>query len=393
MMKTKILSMLWLWLACASQSLAADVVTVKAVTVEPGGTATVAIDLDNETTNLMGWQCDISLPEGMALKLKKNGKPDAKLSDRFSDTGHSISTNVVAGGYRFLATSLDAEAIPETSGTLFTVTLTCDASVTPGVTYKGTVADIKLNTIDNRKIVLDDIQFDIVVPGNTPLPATVVTPPTAKELTYNGKAQELVNAGTAQGGTMQYSLDGQSFSTAIPTATEAKTYTIYYKVVASEGYTDTEAETISVTIGKAAATVVTPPTAKELTYNGKAQELVNAGKAQGGTLQYSLDGESFSTAIPTATEAKTYTVYYKVVASEGYTDTQAETISVTIKAPDTLKGDVNMDGHIDVGDIMGIINIMAGQPGQLNVTAADVNDDGSIDVGDIMGIINIMAAQ
>ena len=311
MMKTKILSMLWLWLACASQSLAADVVTVKAVTVEPGGTATVAIDLDNETTNLMGWQCDISLPEGMALKLKKNGKPDAKLSDRFSDTGHSISTNVVAGGYRFLATSLDAEAIPETSGTLFTVTLTCDASVTPGVTYKGTVADIKLNTIDNRKIVLDDIQFDIVVPGNTPLPATVVTPPTAKELTYNGKAQELVNAGTAQGGTMQYSLDGQSFSTAIPTATEAKTYTIYYKVV----------------------------------------------------------------------------------ASEGYTDTQAETISVTIKAPDTLKGDVNMDGHIDVGDIMGIINIMAGQPGQLNVTAADVNDDGSIDVGDIMGIINIMAAQ
>jgi len=27
----------------------------------------------------------------------------------------------------------------------------------------------------------------------------------------------------------------------------------------------------------------------------------------------------------------------------------------------TLKGDVNMDGHIDVGDIMGIINIMAAQ--------------------------------
>ena len=34
--------------------------------------------------------------------------------------------------------------------------------------------------------------------------------------------------------------------------------------------------------------------------------------------------------------------------------------TVTV-APATLKGDVNMDGHIDVGDIMGIINIMAAQ--------------------------------
>ena len=56
---------------------------------------------------------------------------------------------------------------------------------------------------------------------------------------------------------------------------------------------------------------------------------------------------------------------------------------------DSVEGDLNGDGNIDVGDIMAIINFMAapkGEPG-----AYDLNNDGSVDVGDIMAIINIMA--
>ena len=52
-------------------------------------------------------------------------------------------------------------------------------------------------------------------------------------------------------------------------------------------------------------------------------------------------------------------------------------------------GDVNGDGSVDVGDIMNVINCMAGI--SLNADKADVNGDGSIDVGDIMAIINKMA--
>ena len=66
-------------------------------------------------------------------------------------------------------------------------------------------------------------------------------------------------------------------------------------------------------------------------------------------------------------------------------------VEYTVTVAAAIKGDVNMDGHVDVGDIMAIINVMAGQPGQLNVTAADVNMDGHTDVGDIMAVINIMA--
>jgi hypothetical protein len=66
-------------------------------------------------------------------------------------------------------------------------------------------------------------------------------------------------------------------------------------------------------------------------------------------------------------------------------------VEYTVTVAAAIKGDVNMDRHVDVGDIMAIINVMAGQPGQLNVTAADVNMDGQTDVGDIMAVINIMA--
>ena len=80
-----------------------------------------------------------------------------------------------------------------------------------------------------------------------------VTAPTAKSPTYNGSAQELVNAGSTTGGTMQYKVGSGSYSAAIPTATNAGTYTVYYKVVGGEAYSDVDEASVSVTIAQAKA--------------------------------------------------------------------------------------------------------------------------------------------
>ena len=62
--------------------------------------------------------------------------------------------------------------------------------------------------------------------------------------------------------------------------------------------------------------------------------------------------------------------------------------------PDTPKqGDVNGDNAVNVGDIMAVINYMAGSTGNIDKAKADVNNDGAVNVGDIMAIINIMATQ
>ena len=55
-----------------------------------------------------------------------------------------------------------------------------------------------------------------------------------------------------------------------------------------------------------------------------------------------------------------------------------------------LKGDVNEDGKVNVGDIMAVINIMSAGT---NNAQADVNGDGKVNVGDIMSVINIMARK
>ena len=183
-----------------------------------------------------------------------------------------------------------------------------------------------------------------------------VTAPTAKTLTYTGSAQELVNAGSATGGTLEYSLDGTAYGTAIPKGTDAKTYTVYYRVTADANHNDVAAASIGVTIGKANATV-TAPTAKTLTYTGSAQELVNGGSATGGTLEYSLDGTTYGTAIPKGTDAKTYMVYYRVTADTNHNDVAATSISVTIgKASATVTAPTAMTGLVYTGSPQVLIN-------------------------------------
>ena len=96
----------------------------------------------------------------------------------------------------------------------------------------------------------------------------VYTAPTAKiGLTYNGQAQTLINQGSTTGGTMQYKLGNGTYSTTIPTATDAGTYTVYYKVVGNATYNDTIEQSITVTIKQ--ATLTGSPTFTPVTKEGK----------------------------------------------------------------------------------------------------------------------------
>ena len=87
------------------------------------------------------------------------------------------------------------------------------------------------------------------------LKPTVTTLPAAKTLTYTGKEQELVTAGTADNGTMQYKLDGGAYSTDLPKAMDAGTYTVYYKAVGNGTNGESAEATVSATITPAPLTL------------------------------------------------------------------------------------------------------------------------------------------
>ena len=57
----------------------------------------------------------------------------------------------------------------------------------------------------------------------------------------------------------------------------------------------------------------------------------------------------------------------------------------------SIKGDVNGDGQVGIGDIICVTNFMAGTPGEITLEQADVNGDGEVGIGDIITITNIMA--
>ena len=57
-------------------------------------------------------------------------------------------------------------------------------------------------------------------------------------------------------------------------------------------------------------------------------------------------------------------------------------------APTALKGDINIDGNVDVSDVTTMVSLVLAAEGNLEI--CDVNEDGKIDVSDVTTITNII---
>lgn len=124
-------------------------------------------------------------------------------------------------------------------------------------------------------------------------PASVTTAPTAKtNLKYNGNDQALVNEGVADGGTMQYSLNGTDWTNTVPKGKNAGDYTVYYKVVGDSGHTDytPASNTVSVSIAQKEVTV-SDITVANKAYDGGTNATVNA---SGATFDGKVDGDTLT---------------------------------------------------------------------------------------------------
>ena len=151
-------------------------------------------------------------------------------------------------------------------------------------------------------------------------------------------------------GTLTYSYDGATGYDAIveklKTLQLGATGDIGYTYTANVNYTGTITGKLHFTVvNLPAATITTAPAAKTgLTFNGTEQVLVNAGSGiTGGTLQYKLDGGSYNAELPKATNAGSYTVYYKVKGNNTtHSDSSEQSFTVTI-APKTVTAAVSVE--------------------------------------------------
>ena len=238
--------------------------------------------------------------EGDALKLAANqipavgGKPNDTFKSGGWDTTPSTETEIT-GAITYTYTYAQKDAISQTV-TFKVINGKWDDDTTADKTvnltgYEGDTLKLAANQIPAVGTKPNDTykagSWDVTPSTETAITeattytytyaakeASVVTKaPEAKTLTYNGSAQELVTAGTATGGTMQYALGTateatQPYTTSIPTATEAGTYYVWYKVKADENHNDTDANYVEVSIGKRSVTLTSATASK--TYDGTA---------------------------------------------------------------------------------------------------------------------------
>ena len=164
------------------------------------------------------------------------------------------------------------------------------------IVYKHEENDVTASTSD---------YFTIIENGNRRIIVQKVTPTIADipDQTYTGSEitpEPLVLAGSlslTKGADYEYSYTN---NTNVGTATVTVTFKGDYASIGSVAK--------EYTIAKATPTVTAPTVIENLVYNGSAQTLVTAGSTDFGTLLYSTDGTTYSTDIPTATDAGTYTV-------------------------------------------------------------------------------------
>ncbi len=119
-----------------------------------------------------------------------------------------------------------------------------------------------------------------------------------------------------------------------------------------------------------------PQAVTGLTYTGSPQALVSPGTAEGGELVYSLDGGGYSYNVPTAVDAGSYTVRYKVAAGdENHKDSavmkvENVTIGVNTDTPTVLctPNTIPYDNYVFTSPVTGTFKIVASSQNPLSIT-------------------------
>lgn len=169
-------------------------------------------------------------------------------------------------------------------------------------------------------------------------------------------------------------------------------YTATTSALSNTNYKLPAANTTTFSIAKAASTVTTAPTANTLTYTGSAQALVTAGAASGGTMQYSLDNQTFAETVPTGTNVGSYTVYYKVVGDANHENAEGGQVVVTIAKADAVNSDLSFasaTATATYGDAT-VTSPTLNNPHQLPLTWSSSNKD--VATVNASGVVTIVGA-
>ena len=244
--------------------------------------------------------------DGATIKAVCNGKGDCAVKNNTATIALKSPASLIYDETDKVVTvdgAIDGVTIPavEYSGDRKNVT---EAGFTATLTIGGVTATLKSEIVALDITDKDDLDIGAF-----------------EEMTYTGEAQTPV--ATVKIGNLEVT---GSWSKVV-NVSDKTTFT------ANGNFTGT-IENVATGMKKADITYTAPTPKTDLVANGEAQALVTAGSTDFGELQYSLtnNGEDWSSDIPTGTQAKTYTVYYRVLGNDNVNNVDVASVTVTIKA-------------------------------------------------------------
>ncbi|MBR6213567.1 MAG: hypothetical protein IKQ67_02850 [Candidatus Methanomethylophilaceae archaeon] len=209
-------------------------------------------------------------------------------------------------------------------------------------------------------------------------------------LVYSGIDQALATAGTVNGGTPKYSLDNTDWSTSVPSAANAGTYTVYYKIEADADHWGLAAQSFTVTISPKPVSI-TGISVEDKVYDGSTTATpsgtpVVSGKIGSDDVTVSAGTASFADANAGSGKAVTFAGYelagtkasnYSLSAQPASTTASisARPISVSWEYPASLtysgiaKVSTPSITNIVVGDTVAPTSVLSAGKDAVNVTA------------------------
>ena len=243
----------------------------------------------------------------------------------------------VKGWFTNLPTDLDAKIKTVVNDNDTTATI--EISGTPSVASSAELAITipAANLVSNADLTVTsnaNAKYNITAPATTITDLLVpVTDLTGK--TYNESAQEPTFGGTLTRDTdytVSYTVKPGGTGGALDGGKPKDAGTYVVTVAGKGGYTGSFTKDFE--IGKATPVYTAPTVKTGLAYTGSPLELITKGSvSKGGEMQYKLDSGSYSTTIPTATNAGDYTVYYQITENDNYNavaETQVGTGAINI---------------------------------------------------------------
>ena len=391
-----------------------------------GTQVVLPILLNNEQT-IAGFQFDLQLPSGISAA-KSGDNYLTSLTGRASDLSVSVK-KLDSGDYRFLVVSSDGNRVTGTEGVVMNITLDIPSDATIGestITLKNialTAVVSGANTTlypDNVTSTLtvmgytlgdvnDDSNINVVdvaaiaahVAGQTPIDFTEIAADVNTDGVVNSAdiSVEVTNVQQAEspgtGTSAGVLLNASDFAAYKETNVTLPITLTNSQAIAGFQFDLQLPEGVSIAQnGISLASRASGLTISTSTLASNTTRFVVV--ATDGSTMAAGEGEVMNITFAIAENATNGTVTLKNIVIAANIDydlsaVYADNVNATMTAKSYTLGDVNNDDHINVTDVVCVVDDILGRtPADFVRIAADINGNGEVNIADVMGLVDII---